>query len=124
MQDNARVHTSCRTRAFLREHHIDTIDWPAYSPDLNPIEHLWWALKKRMYKFYPQYNNYSVAREEWDGFCRALKECWRTLPGALIRAESTPARRRMAGTLNTDHVRFDSSKNHKKVLYIGGFIAC
>jgi transposase len=75
MQDNARVHTARSTRAFLAEHHITPITWPAYSPDLNPIEHLWYHLKKSMYKFYPQYNNYIRATEEWDGFCRALKEC-------------------------------------------------
>jgi hypothetical protein len=26
-----------------------------------------------MHKFYPQYNNYSVDEEEWDGFCEALE---------------------------------------------------
>jgi hypothetical protein len=86
MQDNARVHTSHRTRAWLAEHSIIPITWPAYSPDLNPIEHLWYHLKKSMYKFYPQYNNYMRATEEWDGFCRALKDCWRRIPGALIRS--------------------------------------
>jgi hypothetical protein len=56
-----------------------------YSPDLNSIEHLWWHLKKRMHKFYPQYNNYSVAEEEWEGFCEALKECWQRIPSSLIK---------------------------------------
>jgi hypothetical protein len=37
-----------------------------------------------MYKFYLQYNNYIRAIEEWDSFCRALKDCWRRIPGALI----------------------------------------
>lgn len=85
MHDNARIHTSRAAMAFLRDHGIQPIRWPAYSPDLNPIEHLWWHLKKRMYKFYPQYSNYSVAQEQWDGFCKALKDCWRRIPGRLIR---------------------------------------
>ncbi|KNG52888.1 x-pro dipeptidyl-peptidase protein [Stemphylium lycopersici] len=85
MQDNARVHTAAVTRDFLNQHHINPINWPAYSPDLNPIEHLWWHLKKSMYKRYPQYNNYSRATEEWDGFCEALKECWRSIPSKLIK---------------------------------------
>jgi hypothetical protein len=38
-----------------------------------------------MFKFYPQYNNYSVAEEEWSGFCEALKECWRSIPKKLIK---------------------------------------
>jgi transposase len=86
MQDNARVHTSQRTRAFLAEHHITPITWPAYSPDLNPIEHLWWQLKKLMARFYPQYSSYSRSQEEWDGFCRALKDCWRRIPNLMIRS--------------------------------------
>jgi transposase len=38
--DNARVHTARRTTEFLESHGIWTIDFPPYSPDLNPIEHL------------------------------------------------------------------------------------
>ena len=86
MQDNAGIHTSRAVRAFLLTHYINTIAWPPYSPDLNPIEHLWWHLKKRMFKHYPQYNNYSTAIEEWEGFVEALKECWKSIPGKLIKA--------------------------------------
>jgi hypothetical protein len=38
-----------------------------------------------MFKLYPQYNNYSKAQEEWDGFCKALKECWHSIPEKLIK---------------------------------------
>jgi transposase len=85
MQNNAHVHTSRAVAAFLARHRIQGIKWPAYSPNLNPIEHLWWWLKKRMHKVYPQYNNFAVAEEEWDGFCDALKECWRWVSRVLIK---------------------------------------
>jgi transposase len=96
MQDNARIHTSRAAMAFLRSYGITPITWPPYSPDLNPIEHLWWHLKKRMHKFYPQYNNFGRAQEEWVGFCEALKQCWRAIPGSLIRRLIMSMPRRMA----------------------------
>ena len=40
MQDNASIHTSRLARDWLQEHGIEVTDWPPYSPDLNPIEHL------------------------------------------------------------------------------------
>jgi transposase len=85
MQDRAGIHRARVVRSFLQQHYIKTIDWPPYSPDLNLIEHLWWALKKRMYKHYPQYNNLSQAEEEWEGFVEALQECWRSIPSKLIK---------------------------------------
>jgi transposase len=96
MQDNAGIHRSKAVAAFHREHHINCIEWPAYSPDLNPIEHLWWVLKRRMYKLYPQYNNFGQAQEEWDGFCEALKECWRGIPTKLIKRLIMSMPRRLA----------------------------
>jgi hypothetical protein len=49
-----------------------------------------------MYKQYPQYNNYRTAEEEWEGFCEALKECWRSIPGKLIRTLILSMPRRLA----------------------------
>ena len=52
-QDNARIHTSKKTIKWLEEHQIDTIRWPPHSPDLNPIEHVWKAMKELLHKRYP-----------------------------------------------------------------------
>jgi hypothetical protein len=86
MHDNASIHTARAVASFIENYQIHTIRWPPYSPDLNPIEHLWWHLKKLVFTRYPQYNNISKAEEEWDGFCSALKTCWRAIPGSLIHA--------------------------------------
>jgi transposase len=108
MHENTSIHTARVVEKFLIKHNFKVIDWPAYSPDLNPIEYILWVLKNLMYKNFPQYNNYSLAKEEWDDFCKALKRCWRSIPGRLIKSLilSMPRRLATCRKANTWHTKY------------------
>jgi hypothetical protein len=41
MDDNARPHRARIVQHFLQQEAVQTIPWPAMSPDMNPIEHAW-----------------------------------------------------------------------------------
>ena len=67
-QDNDPKHTSRVAKDFIAENKINTIDWPSNSPDLNPIENIWYIMKnnveKRMPRNVDELKQFMV--EEWE----------------------------------------------------------
>ncbi|GFU24047.1 uncharacterized protein TNCV_4177411 [Trichonephila clavipes] len=75
--DNARPHTARLVENMLEAEIIQRMEWPAFSPDLNPIKHVWDMLGRRI-----------AARPRPPATVRdleiALLEEWNSIPQILI----------------------------------------
>eukprot|EP00745_Piridium_sociabile_P000076 TRINITY_DN10041_c0_g1_i11.p1 TRINITY_DN10041_c0_g1~~TRINITY_DN10041_c0_g1_i11.p1 ORF type:complete len:150 (+),score=14.04 TRINITY_DN10041_c0_g1_i11:430-879(+) len=67
--DNAPAHRARVVTDFLEQHHVVRMAWPACSPDLNPIEHLWDILGRCIRSNHPPAANLArlveILRMEW-----------------------------------------------------------
>ena len=99
-QDNDPKHTSRAAKDWFSQQGITVLPWPSQSPDLNPIEHLWAIIKKRLGS-YPTLP--SGVHELWDRVeakwkkitpadCQALIESMPRRVQAVIRAKGAQTR--------------------------------
>ena len=68
--DNAPVHRAKIVKQWMQNNSVKNIPWPAQSPDLNPIEHLWDVLERKVRKHDPHPKNLTelmiILKEEWN----------------------------------------------------------
>ncbi len=65
----ARPHVARICTQFLEAENIPILAWPAYAPDMSPIEHVWDALDRRIRQRVPVSANiqqlHTAIKEEW-----------------------------------------------------------
>ena len=100
-QDNARAHSARVTTAFLDNQNIQRLPWPAFSPDLSPIEHLLDQLGQAVRRRQPA----PVTLRQLEN---ALREEWRNILQYRIQrlARSMPRRYRACIAANGGHIRY------------------
>lgn len=101
MQDNARPHIARMTRQYLNDVGIQVLDWPPRSPDLNPIEHMWDKLGRRLRQNYGEFQTV-VALEQ------ALVNEWEQIPQDAVAGliQSMPERMRAVIQARGGNTRF------------------
>jgi hypothetical protein len=75
-QDSDPKHTSTFLKNWFKDYNIQLLDWPAQSPDLNPIEHLWSHIKRQL----NAYDTHPKSMHELS--CRIEAE-WKKVPKEL-----------------------------------------
>jgi transposase len=93
MNDNASPHTPQIVRQYFQEVIIVTMNWPARSADLNPIEHLWDKMGRSLKTLYPPALSFGDLGNH-------LTEIWNTIDQNDIRTLISSMGRRCEAVIN------------------------
>jgi len=95
-QDHAPGHTSAFTRSVIAAAGLRIIEWPPFSPDLNPIETLWDDMKDYIQEHYPQvHSSYKRLRA-------AIQEAWDSITHERIKELVHSMRERCQAVIDAD----------------------
>ena len=100
IHDNARPHVARICRQFLNRNNVNVLHWPSVSPDINPIEHIWDYLGR---KVRARENEHNIRDLE-----NALIQEWNNIPNVVIRRYVRSMRGRLAACINSrgGHTRY------------------
>ncbi len=91
--NNDPKHTAKITTAFLMKLKVKVMEWPSMSPDLNPIEHMWGILKRKVEK-----HHVSNIQQLQD----VIMEEWKRMPATTCAALVNSMPRRIKAVLDNN----------------------
>lgn len=103
MQDGAPGHRAAGTKMDLQNRKIEVVDWPPFSPDLNPIESCWNWMKDYIEEKYGLEEKPTYPRLK--GY---VEEAWRELPESYLETliNQMPARCKAVIEANGMHTKY------------------
>ena len=99
--DNVRPHRARVVNNFLQQQQVIRMDWPSRSPDLNPVEHLWDILGRRIRANHPPPPNLNV-------LFQTLQQEWQAIPQNTLQTLVRSMRQRCLAGINANggHTRY------------------
>lgn len=94
-QDNARPHVSQSTKNWFENKNIERMFWPAFSPDLNPIENLWGELSRMVYGDGKVY-------DDIDSLKKSINENWHIISQRYCQKLVDSMEKRLTIVINND----------------------
>ncbi|GFY15913.1 transposable element Tcb2 transposase [Trichonephila clavipes] len=91
-QDNARPHVAKTVKSYLDSQQVQLLPWPAYSPDMSPIEHEWDIVGRRIAR---DLRPVASTDELW----LRIQTIWNTLPQTDIKNVFNSMPRRVAALI-------------------------
>jgi hypothetical protein len=102
MQDNAPIHTALAVTDWLKEKGVNVMAFPPYSPDLNPIEHIWFPLKEKVYELRPDIEEIHGEEAVKGILGSTLEEAWEKIDWARFEALIDSYRRRIDAVIKAE----------------------
>jgi len=100
MQDGAPCHRANIVKDWFEEEDFRVLDWPAYSPDLNPIENLWGILARKVYGNQRQFECLESLEE-------CVMEAWDNIGEETLRNLVSSMQRRCTKVLQSKGKKID-----------------
>jgi len=102
MHDNAPIHCAKIIKKYLHDLGVPVLEWPPYSPDLNPIEHLWWHLKKLVYHIRPDIETITGEDKIREALEEALVQAWELIDQQIFDGVLGSMQKRCQAVINAD----------------------
>jgi len=84
MRDNASIHAAKKVKKWFEDQGVPLLNWAPYSPDMNPIEHVWAKMKEWICKSHPELIKIGKSQHAYDQLAQAIVEAWDALDQEYI----------------------------------------
>ncbi|CCE34690.1 uncharacterized protein CPUR_08626 [Claviceps purpurea 20.1] len=107
MHDNVPIHTAKIVKECPEELGVSPLEWPPYSPGLNPIENLWSCLKQQIFQRDPKMTHMKRSQDALDDLEKIATNVWAELEMTLVNGLIDSVPRRLQAVIDS-HGRYTS----------------